>query len=390
MHLNKRIFAISAISALLLPQLCLAAASADDKQVNYNITLLCLVGLIVILLFVIGMLGGTLRQLSFVVKERNYREKKEQQEKQQSSGTGKTVMMLLLFLFSAAGAFAATTPEATAPPSPEFISGIPIMDFYFIVCMLALELCVIFALTFYIHQLLKVIRKEDLEVTAKVARKSWFWDKLNSASTIEKEKDIMLDHDYDGIHELDNNLPPWWKYGFYLTIVVGVIYIYRFHVSHEGMSQEQEFVEEMQKGEEAKAAYLAQSANNVDESNVVQLTGGGDVAEGKEIFTKNCAPCHLADGGGSVGPNLTDDYWLHGGAVKDIFKSIKYGWQDKGMKSWKDDLSPKQIQLLASFIKSLKGTHPVTPKAPQGDLYIEAAPTAKSDSAAKVLAEVRK
>jgi len=229
------------------------------------------------------------------------------------------------------------------------------------------------------NSLLKVIRKTpELESRAKaIVKRSWFWDTFNKAASIEKEHDILLDHNYDGIQELDNSLPPWWKYGFYLTIVVACIYFYRFHISHDGMSQHEEYVAEMEKGEQDKAAYLAKSANNVDESSVTMLTDPGSITAGKELFEKNCAPCHLPDGGGVVGPNLTDDYWLHGGSIKDIFKSIKYGWQDKGMKSWKDDFSPKQIQELASFVKSLKGTHPATPKAPQGELYIESTPGAK-------------
>ena len=159
-----------------------------------------------------------------------------------------------------------------------------------------------------------------------------------------------------------------------------MIYLYRFHISHDGLSQLDEYTEEMQKGEEEKAEYLAKSANNVDENTVVLLTAASDIASGRETFVKTCAACHLADGGGTVGPNLTDNYWLHGGGIKDIFKSIKYGWQEKGMKSWKDDLSPKQIQEVASFIKSLHGTHPATPKAPQGEIYIEAGQDTKADS----------
>lgn len=232
----------------------------------------------------------------------------------------------------------------------------------------------IFALVFYIKMLLKVISgKPELVKAAKtITERSWFWDNFNKAVPIEKEKDLLLDHNYDGIQELDNSLPPWWKYGFYLTIVVAVIYLYRYHVSHDGLSQAEEYTVEMQKGEEEKAAYLAHSANNVDENTVKLLTDPASIMAGHDIFVKTCAPCHVADGGGNVGPNLTDDYWLHGGGIKDVFKSIKYGWQDKGMKSWKDDFSPKQIEELASFVKSLKGTHPAVPKAPQGELYIEA------------------
>ncbi len=376
MHSYKRAIILPAISALLIPQIGFAAtAVSDDKSANYNMTLLCLVGIILILLFVIGMLAGTLRELSFVVRDKN------RKEREASTGITKTIL-LLLFLFASFYSFAETGKAAVAESQgQQYISGIAIEDFYLIISVIALELLVIFALSIYIHVLLRVIRNTpEMQAKAKaVARRSWFWDKLNSATTIEKEKDILLDHNYDGIQELDNSLPPWWKYGFYVTIAVACIYLYRFHISHDGMSQQEEYTAEMKKGEEDKAEYLAKSANNIDENNVTLLTGS-DVANGKETFIKNCAPCHLADGGGVVGPNLTDDYWLHGGGLKDIFKSIKYGWQDKGMKSWKDDLSPKQIQEVASFIKSLKGTHPVTPKAPQGELYIEAAPTEKTDS----------
>ena len=326
-----------------------------------------------ILLFVIGMLANTLRQLSFVVRDK--------MRKDRASGTNVAKAILaLLFLLPSLHAFAEGA-EVKAQVA-ESIAGIPATDYYFIVGTIGLEVLVIFALTIYVNLLLTVIRnKPELEAKAKaVIRKSWFWDKFNSASSIEKEKDILLDHDYDGIRELDNSLPPWWKYGFYLTIIVACIYLYRFHISHDGMSQKEEYLAEMQKGEEDKAAYLAKSANNIDENNVTLSTDPAVIAAGKETFLKNCVACHLADGGGVVGPNLTDEYWLHGGGVKDIFKSIKYGWQDKGMKSWKDDLSPKQIQELACFIKSLKGTHPASPKAPQGDLYIEASQTPKQDS----------
>jgi cytochrome c oxidase cbb3-type subunit 3 len=241
---------------------------------------------------------------------------------------------------------------------------------------------VIFALVFNIKTLTSAISNKAMPaVTAEgkpAPKRSWFWDKFNAAATLEQEKDVLLDHNYDGIQELDNSLPPWWKYGFYVTIVVACIYLYRFHISHDAPSSKEEFLAEMQKGEEQKAAYLAGSANNVDENTVTLLTDAMEIGAGKELFVKNCAPCHLPDGGGIVGPNLTDDYWLHGGGIKDVFKSIKYGWQDKGMKSWKDDFSPKQIQQLASFVKSLKGTHPATPKAPQGELYIEATPGGKA------------
>ncbi len=380
MQATKKIFFLTATAMLLSPALSIAAdTNPQDKSGNYNIMLISLVGFMLILLFVIGMLANTLRQLSFVVRD------KKRKERREASGVVKTILLVVAMTVPAFHSFADEKANAVVAPASNYIQGIAVMDFYAITAFIILEIIIIFALVLNINTLLKSIRKtlEIEEKTVAVVQKSWFWDKFNNAASLEKEKDILLDHNYDGIQELDNSLPPWWKYGFYLTIIVGVIYLYRFHVSHDGPSQQEEFVAEMQKGEEDKAAYLAKAGNNVDESNVTLLTDATEVGAGKELFLKNCAPCHLPDGGGVVGPNLTDDYWLHGGSIKDVFKTIKYGWQDKGMKSWKDDFSAKQIQELASFVKSLRGTHPATPKAPQGDLYIESTQGGKASDSTK-------
>jgi cytochrome c oxidase cbb3-type subunit III len=379
MRHTKKIFFFLLTALLSVPSFVDAAAnSSTDKSGDYNMVLISLVSLMLILLFIIGMLANTMRQLSVVVRDKNRTEKKEQ------PAVAKAVLLLLSLTIPALHAFAADAPakaDKVVAPVSNFINGIPKDQFYVIMAVIALELIVIFALVFYIKVFIRIINaKPELSPAEKavVAKRSWFWDKFNAAASIEREKDILLDHNYDGIQELDNSLPPWWKYGFYLTIVVAVIYIYRFHISHDGPSSHEEFVAAMQKAEEDKTAYLAAAGNNVDENTVTLLTDATEIAAGKEIFLKTCAPCHLADGGGVVGPNLTDDYWLHGGGIKDVFKSIKYGWQDKGMKSWKDDFSPKQIQQLASFVKSLKGTKPAVAKAPQGDLYIEAGPAGNS------------
>ncbi|GAA4466424.1 hypothetical protein GCM10023093_20550 [Nemorincola caseinilytica] len=367
---NTTIKAFLAIAGTIL---FLAPASAADgdtaaKAVNINTTFYTLVSLMIILLFIIGVLAYTLRQVTAVVREKNRKTKQ-----------GKAGILAILLLVATLPASAQMADTSKAYHFPELIDGIPFADFCLLVAVIVLELLVIFFLATYVQTLLRALKGQGADVTRAVAEpKVSFWDRFNKAKALEEEKEILLDHNYDGIMELDNSLPPWWKYGFYLTILVSVIYIYRFHFSHDGLSQEEEFVAEMQKGEEEKAAYLARSANNVDETNVKYLTDAGSLVAGREVFVKNCAACHVADGGGSVGPNLADEYWLHGGSVQDVFKSVKYGWQDKGMKSWKDDLSPMQIQQVASFIMSLKGTHPAAPKAPQGDIYIE---VAKADSA---------
>lgn len=216
-----------------------------------------------------------------------------------------------------------------------------------------------------------------------------FMDKVNSMLTdavpVEQEGDVMMDHEYDGIHELDNNLPPWWLYGFYVSIFFAFVYLIHFHVTEipglkdlvllgkvESGSQSALYVEEMEAAEAEKAAFLATQETVVDESNVELLTDPADIAAGEKTFKLYCAPCHGENGGsmpGGVGPNLTDDYWLHGGSVTDIFKTIKYGVPEKGMVSWQAQLNPSQIQQVASFIKSLKGTNPENAKEPQGDLW---------------------
>ncbi len=375
MQASRKIILISALATCMFPVVTYAVQSPMDKSPQYNYTLLSLVSLMVILLFIIGVLANTMRQLSQVVRDKIRKDR---------SGKSTTAVVILLLAGGLMSSLQAIAADALPVAGGQSIDGILASDFYLLVSVIAFEIFIIFALIFYINVLLKVIRaRPELEAQAEaVIRKSWFWDKFNKAATIEEEEEILLDHNYDGIQELDNSLPPWWKYGFYLTIVVAVIYIYRYHISHDGMSQHEEFVAEMEQGERDKAAYLAKSANNVDENTVTYLTDQATLVAGQNLFVKVCAACHLTDGGGSVGPNLTDDYWLHGGSIQDIFKSIKYGWQDKGMKSWKDDYSPKQIQELACYIKSLRGTKPVTPKDPQGELYIEA--TTTTDSTAVV------
>jgi cytochrome c oxidase cbb3-type subunit III len=202
-----------------------------------------------------------------------------------------------------------------------------------------------------------------------------FWNRFYKASTnvvpIEQEHTIDLGHNYDGIRELDNNLPPWWLYMFYACIAFSFVYIYYFHWSELGNDQKTEYAMEVEKGNAEKVAYLIRKGESVDESSVVSLTKPEDIAAGKITFKTYCAACHTESGAGSVGPNLTDEYWLHGGGVKNIFKTIKYGVPEKGMIAWKDQLRPSEIQKIASFILSLKGTKPAGAKAPQGEIYMD-------------------
>ena len=141
-----------------------------------------------------------------------------------------------------------------------------------------------------------------------------------------------------------------------------MVYLWRYQVGKSAPLQLEELAIAQAKAAEEKAAYLANAANNIDENNVKLLTDAADIADGKKAFITSCAPCHGPEAQGVVGPNLTDAYWLHGGAVKDIFSTIKYGVPEKGMKSWKEDFSPKQLAQLTAYIKSIQGTKTVNRK----------------------------
>ena len=189
-----------------------------------------------------------------------------------------------------------------------------------------------------------------------------------------EHKDEQMAHNYDGIIEFDNDLPPWWKYGFYFTIVFAIGYLYYYQVAKIGQLQTAEYATEMQQ------ATLLVSADADDPSKLTTfaaLTAPAELGVGKSIFTTNCAPCHGASAEGKVGPNLTDDYWLHGGEINHVYKTIKFGVSSKGMVAWKGKLAGKQILQVASYIRSLHGSKPANAKPPQGEKEVVSKPVAK-------------
>ena len=191
------------------------------------------------------------------------------------------------------------------------------------------------------------------------------------ASEEVSEDQLLLDHDYDGIKELDNNLPPWWVYLFYASIVFGVVYMVRFEILGAD-DQEMELKKEIAQAKIEVAEYMKTAPDMMDEKTVTLLTDAGDLAAGKEIFNTNCAACHRTDGGGQIGPNLTDDEWILGGGIKNIFHTLVNGGRDgKGMISWKGTLKPKEMQKVSSYVISLRGTNPPDAKGPEGEIYIE-------------------
>lgn len=194
---------------------------------------------------------------------------------------------------------------------------------------------------------------------------------LGKQKPIEEEGEIILDHNYDGIKELDNNLPPWWVYSFYISIVFAVIYMVRYHV----LNTDDQFVEYEIEYAEANAAieeYKKTAKNLVDVNTVELLTDASDLNSGQKIFETNCVACHKADGGGGIGPNLTDQHWILGGGIKNVFRTISEGGRDgKGMVSWKSELKPLEMAQVASYVLQFQGTTPAEPKAAEGEIWVE-------------------
>jgi cytochrome c oxidase cbb3-type subunit 3 len=283
--------------------------------------------------------------------------------------------------------------DAAAAPSPEksdilnlaYNNILVVIAFLVLVGVVLAGINLIWALIEM--QKIKLIDRYGPEITEKAGWPnktsvwSTFYDKLTGLKPLEREKDIELDHNYDGIRELDNSLPPWWVYLFYITIIWGLGYLVYYHMTDWGKNQEQEYITTIENAEIQKAAFLATQANLVDESSVTLLTDEASLAEGKSVYMANCIACHGANGeGNAVGPNLTDNYWIHGGSIQSVFSTIKYGVQEKGMQAWQAQLRPVVIQQVASYILSLQGSNPANAKEPQGDLYDENAATTKSDT----------
>ena len=187
--------------------------------------------------------------------------------------------------------------------------------------------------------------------------------------SIEEEGTVLMNHDYDGIHELDNVLPPWWVKLFYVTILFAAVYLVRFHIM-DGDDQKAEFDTEMNEARIAVEEYRKTAKDLIDANTVTLLTDAGELAEGKKIFETNCAACHRGDAGGAIGPNLTDEHWILGGGIKNVFHTITEGGRDgKGMVPWKGTLKPSEIQKVASYVISLQGSNPKDPKAPDGEVW---------------------
>lgn len=196
------------------------------------------------------------------------------------------------------------------------------------------------------------------------------FSRLMGLKPLSEEKDLVMEHEFDGITELDNPTPGWFMVLFYGSIIFAIAYMFNYEVLGWGPNQDEEYAMELVAAEEAKLAFLSKpgnAKNAVNENNMVQSTDAAVINAGMGFYKNRCSPCHGENGEGSVGPNLTDEFWLHGGGAADVFKTIKYGVPEKGMVSWEKSLSAQQISDLTNYILSLQGSNPPNAKAPEGD-----------------------
>lgn len=299
------------------------------------------------------------------VKLQNYKIKKAAEK------TGKTLLILL-------GVFAAMTAnnsslalEFMEPGAAE--SGpwllVEDADLYVLIAVNIAMLLLVLHFRRLFLDIAAMVRPQTAATKKMSKRKQRKMNEvLTAAVPIEEEHTILLHHEYDGIKELDNNLPPWWVWGFYATIVFAVIYIFNYHVFKTGDLQMAEYDKSMEEAKIEVAEYLDKMAMNVDETNVTLLVDGSDLSTGKTLFETNCISCHNIDGGGNqIGPNLTDKAWIYGFDITEVFSSIKYG-RANGMPAHNTKLNPIQLQQVASFVLSLPE---VKGREPQGEIIEE-------------------
>lgn len=287
----------------------------------------------------------------------------------------------LLILFGCLSAVTTFAQENTAKTFWDDPVNHPLTPLYVITALLLVVVILVAVVGIYMVKVLNTLTEQARKVNAEksgiayVPAQSWwqrFAQRMNASVPVEQEKNIEMDHSYDGIRELDNHLPPWWKWLFYGTIGWSVIYIIVFHFSASLPLSLEEYQHEIAAAEEqARKLRASQPEATIDE-NALQYTADAALIEkGRTVFMNNpCGSCHRNDGGGNtIGPNLTDEYWLHGGDVKNIFNTIKNGVVEKGMPAWGKSMSPQDVRDLTFFVMSLQGTQPADAKAPQGELF---------------------
>jgi cytochrome c oxidase cbb3-type subunit 3 len=267
----------------------------------------------------------------------------------------------------------------------------PMMPLYALSVLVVVVAILVLIVALYTIRIVNMMAAQAEKVTAikddiahEAAPSLWYriTQKLNASVPVAKEKDIDTGHEFDGIRELDNHLPPWWKWLFIGTVVWALVYFFVFHISSSLPLSIEEYDTEVamarQHADELKAS---QPASVIDENTLVYKADDEILAKGKNVFSSTCVACHRADGGGNtIGPNLTDEFWIHGGGIKNIFLTIKNGKVDKGMPEWGKAMSVEDVRNVAFYVMSLQGSNPANGKAPQGEKVMPEKVAAPVDS----------
>jgi len=310
--------------------------------------------------------------------QRNCEKCKRKKERRESISVKKLAVLSALLIFAFIPAWAQDGAAVTTPEAAPF--NYAMLPFYMLTAMVFISIILVIVAALYLLKVLNVVVRQAGEERSKrlgityIPQPSW-WDnltqKLNASVPLAEEKDIDMGHDFDGIRELDNHLPPWWKWLFVGTVIWGVIYFSVYHITNSMPLSIGEYENELtDAAEQVRILRASQPAAVIDENTLTYTKDEGIISKGKIIFTGNCVACHRGDGGGNtIGPNLTDNYWLHGGEMKNVFITIKTGVVEKGMPAWGKAMSPQDVRDVAFYVMSLQGTNPKDAKAAQGELF---------------------
>jgi cytochrome c oxidase cbb3-type subunit 3 len=307
---------------------------------------------ILALIITIIILASTIINLA---KSDYFRKKITEQSQKEKSGINTTLIAIIAFFGIMASnnqslAFSFINPGETAEKSPWLL--VEKMDLYYLIAIIGILILIVFYLKHMFNNLIEMIHPKVVEVIEEPQTLKKLNKVFNDIVPIEEEHTILMHHEYDGIRELDNNLPPWWLWMFFATIVFAFVYMFNFHVFKTGDLQIAEYEKDMKKSNKEVKAYLSEMSMNVDETSATLMTASDDLSQGKTLFETNCVTCHNPRGEGNIGPNLTDKFWLYGADIKEVFKTIKTGTPN-GMPEHNSKFNPIQIQQVASFVLSL-------------------------------------
>lgn len=183
---------------------------------------------------------------------------------------------------------------------------------------------------------------------------------------IDPTEPLLLDHEYDGIREYDNPLPRWWVWTWWATIIFSVLYWFNVPGIGVGEGQIAKYEAEVAAAEAQQAALAASRPGPTEASLLALKDDPNTTSLGQTTFAQMCASCHGPDGGGVIGPNLTDDAWLHDESAMAVYTVVNEGVLAKGMPAWGTMLSPEQVEAVVAYVLTLRGTTPANPKAPEG------------------------